>query len=209
MRTESVRIYEFDELDDSTKTRAIEDYRVHGIDHDWHEATIDMLAEIADWLGIDTRVRRVKLMNGNTRLDPAIGYSGFWSQGDGAHFEGTYEYSRGALKRIRTECPQDTELHRIASELQELQRPYFYSLCASVNHSGFYQHENCTIIDVYSDVRDVDADTVNEVQTLLRDFMRWMYRTLEREYEYQTSDEYISEIIRANEYEFYADGSMV
>jgi hypothetical protein len=36
--------------------------------------------------------------------------------------------------------------------------------------------------------------------------MKWMYRQLEAEYEYLTSDEAITETIRSNEYEFTEDG---
>ena len=50
----------------------------------------------------------------------------------------------------------------------------------------------------------VDAeDTVIE---LLRDLARWLYRQLEREYEYQTSNEVTDEAILANEYTFTDDG---
>jgi hypothetical protein len=50
----------------------------------------------------------------------------------------------------------------------------------------------------------VDAeDTVTEA---LRDLARWLYRQLEREYEYQTSDAVTDEAILANEYTFTGDG---
>src|SRR5205085_2303700 len=41
-----------------------------------------------------------------------------------------------------------------------------------------------------------------------RDRARVVYRALEREYEHQTSDEQVIEAIRANEYEFDADGDL-
>lgn len=37
--------------------------------------------------------------------------------------------------------------------------------------------------------------------------MRWIYRALEAEYEYQDSDGQVDETIKANEYEFEEDGS--
>jgi hypothetical protein len=46
-------------------------------------------------------------------------------------------------------------------------------------------------------------DTVTEV---LRDLARWLYRQLEREYEYQTSDAVVDEAIRINGYTFTGDG---
>jgi len=40
----------------------------------------------------------------------------------------------------------------------------------------------------------------------LRDLARWLYRQLEREYDYQTSDDEVDEAIRANDYTFTEDG---
>lgn len=40
----------------------------------------------------------------------------------------------------------------------------------------------------------------------LRDLARWLYRQLEREYDYQTSDEVADESIEANGYTFTDEG---
>jgi hypothetical protein len=45
-----------------------------------------------------------------------------------------------------------------------------------------------------------------ELAEALRAFMKWIYRQLEREYDYLTSDEAIAESIIANEYEFTEEG---
>jgi hypothetical protein len=45
------------------------------------------------------------------------------------------------------------------------------------------------------------------LKDILRDYMRWIYRTLEKEYDYMTSEEAIKETIIANDYEFTKDGS--
>lgn len=49
----------------------------------------------------------------------------------------------------------------------------------------------------------VDSDDLREC---LADFSRWIYRNLEKEYDYQNSDEAVEEAIIANEYEFTEDG---
>jgi hypothetical protein len=56
------------------------------------------------------------------------------------------------------------------------------------------------------DYRDVSA-VEDDVTELMRDFARWIYRALEREYDYQNSDEAVDEMIRANGYEFEEDGA--
>ena len=172
----------------------------NGLDYDWWDSVYEDAAQIAKILGIDLRQKPVKLMGGGTRYDPCIQFSGFSSQGDGACFEGTYAYAKGAAKAVRDYAPVDKELHAIADGLQAVQRRAFYRITAGVCHRGHYSHEMCTDIDVEYTSED---ETVKE---LLRDFMRWIYRTLEKEYEYLTSDESVDENIRCNEYEFDEDG---
>ena len=39
-----------------------------------------------------------------------------------------------------------------------------------------------------------------------RAFMRWIYQSLEQEYEYLMSDDSVDDMLRANDYTFTADG---
>jgi hypothetical protein len=54
--------------------------------------------------------------------------------------------------------------------------------------------------------QDMTVDAEEVVIEALRDLARWLYRQLEREYEYLTSDEAVDESIVANEYTFTAAG---
>ena len=209
MRVVETNVFQYDELDDRAKERAREWYsrRVFEDSCDW-EYVYEDAAEVADILGIDLRQRRVQLMGGGHRYEPSIYFSGFWSQGDGACFEGTYRYAKGATKKIRGYAPQDKELHRIADELQAVQRKHFYHLIASMNHTGHYCHSGCMSVEVehnedrYRDIGDAEGD----IRQLMRDFADWIYAALESEYRYQTSDEAVEEAICANEYEFDENG---
>ena len=125
-----------------------------------------------------------------------------------AYFEGTYRYAKGATKKIREYAPQDKELHRIADELQSVQRKHFYHLIASMNHRWHYCHSGCMSVEVEHNedrYRDI-GDAEDEITQLMRDFAYWIYAALESEYDYQTSDEAVEEAIRANEYEFDENG---
>ena len=51
---------------------------------------------------------------------------------------------------------------------------------------------------------DGAEDTVTEA---LRDLARWLYRHLRSEYEHQTSDEAVDEIVDVNQWTFKADGT--
>lgn len=209
MRQQTIDLFQFDELDEDAKERARDWYREGALLDDWYESVYEDAARIMEVLGIRSQ-KPVKLMSGGTRYDPCIWFSGFSSQGDGACFEGSYSYAKGSRKAIREYAPQDTELHRIADTLADTQRRYFYRLSANVDHSGHYYHEGCTRIDVSydgDDYRDIDGDDDDAIQEALRDFMRWIYRALEREHDYLMSDESVDESIRANEYEFDEDGN--
>ena len=205
MRTKSTTVFTFDELSDTAKDRAREWYRNGALDYEWWDCSYEDFATIAEILGIDLRQRPVKLMNGDTRYDPAIFFSGFSSQGDGACFEGDYRYSAGSVAKIKAYAPQDTELHRIAECLRDIQRRAFYGLTASISHTGRYSHAYSMSISAECELGDCDEDGIAEC---LRDFANWMYSRLESEYDYLMSDESVDESCRANEYEFDKDGNI-
>ena len=138
-----------------------------------------------------------------------IYFSGFWSQGDGACFEAYYRYKAGASKAIRQHAPLDVELHRIADVLQGIQRRNFFQLFADVSYRSRYYHEHSMSISVERDSpsnQPMTADAEDSITEALRDLARWLYRQLEREYEYQTSDEIIDEALVANDYTFTETG---
>lgn len=212
MRAIEVKAYKFAELSESAKERAREWYREGNLDYDWWDSIYETAAAAADLLGIELRQKPVKLMNGETRHDPAIYFSGFASQGDGACFEGEYRYKPGSVKGIKAEFPRDKELHQIAENLRDVQRRNFYRLTASVRHTGRYCHAMSTTIDVENSIdryRDVSSDDVDSVQEYLRDFMHWIYKRLETEHDFLQSDESVDEMMAANEYEFDEEGNHI
>lgn len=212
MKTIETKVYKFDELSDTAKEKARDWWR-GCIDSSDYDVVIDDAVTMGEMLGIQFDTRAVKL-RGGTRQDPCVYWSGFGSQGDGACFEGRYEYKPGALAAVRKEAPavykdQDGtvhpnkgngELHRIAKALQDAQKPYFYKLWARVK---------CTEIDVAhadDDYRDVDGEGIEQA---LKDFCDWIYDRLQAQNEYLYSDENVDEAIEANEYEFTEEGRIV
>lgn len=202
-------VYTFDELSESAKETARSWYREGRIDDDWHEAVFEDFQAICTILGITLATKPVRLMGGGVRRKPCIWFRGFWSQGDGASFDGTYAYTPRSAKAIRSYAPRDEELHSIADALQAVQRRNFYQLHAEIVQHGLYCHEYSMTISVERDsptYQDMTADAEETVIEALRDLARWLYRQLEREYEYQTSDEAVDKAITANEYTFTEDG---
>lgn len=211
MRTIETKLYQFDELSEDAKEKAREWFRglLFSDSNDWEHVYADA-DECAAILGIDIARRNSRNMGGGINSSPEIMFSGFWSQGDGACFEGTYRYKKGAAKAIRQHAPQDTELHRIADGLQKVQARNFYKLTASMAHSGHYMHSGCMSVSVeHADDTWRTVSDEDDIRQLMRDFADWIYSQLHREYDYQTSDEVVDENIRANEYEFTEDGEVI
>jgi hypothetical protein len=202
-------VYHLNELSEAGRDKARSWYRESAFYEDWYHFVYDDFGTICGILGLHLKTRVVRLFGGGTRADPCIYFSGFWSQGDGACFEAHYAYAKGAPRKIRAHAPQDTELHDIADALQVAQRRHFYQLRADITHRGRYNHEYSMAISVEresptsQDMADGAEDAVIET---LRDLARWLYRQLERDYQYQTSDAVIDEAILANGYTFTETG---
>ncbi len=198
-------VYSFDELSEEAKEKARDWYRQGAFDDDWYCAVYSDFEQICEILGISLASVPVRLYGGGTRRRPCIWFSGFASQGDGACFEGNYLYVRGSARAIRAYAPKDVELHRIADTLRAAQWSNFFQLGARITHRGRYYHEYCMEIAVergsavYQAMTPTDEDDVAEA---LRDLARWLYRKLEDEYDYLTSDEVVDEAITANGYSF-------
>ena len=202
-------VFHLGELSEKARETARAWYREAAPCDDWHECVFDDFEAICAILGVRLNTRSVRLFGGGTRQKPCIWFSGFASQGDGASFEGAYRFATGAPKAIRAHAPEDGELHRIADDLQTIQRRNFYQLWADVNQRGRGCHEYSMSITVERDSpthQERTADAEDTVAELLRDLARWLYRQLEREYDYQTSDEVTDEAIVANDYTFTDDG---
>lgn len=194
-----VTLYSFSELSDKVKEQVINSIRYSEsyLDWEWYDCSIDDFTTILESIGFNN----VK-----------IGFRGFWSQGDGAHFTGSYQYKAGALAKVKKEYPEYEALHRFAKELQELESKDFYAIQFKISHSGHYQHENCTSFD-FEDVRNNYGYTnkgFNErgYTEACRSFMQEIYASLEKEYNWLNEDDQIIDFIISNEFLYNEDGSI-
>lgn len=121
-------------------------------------------------------------------IDPKIYYSGFWSQGDGACFDCDRIDIELFNKAFNKSIPKDTELY-----------------IASNSNSNHYSHEMTRYIDCNYE-EDEKYSLIVEAERL--DLCKEIYKALEKEYDYQNSDEAISENIIANGYDFTIDGNI-
>lgn len=202
MKIHEIKTYLFDELPtDAAKEKAREWFRGDD-DGGWNsEYTIKDATRVFALMGFDIS---------------KVYYSGFCYQGDGACFEGTWRALNGAgnaLAKVKEYAPQDETLHRLAKECERIAQ-LFPNTYLKVEHSGHYYHEHCT--DFTIDIHDDDGIEIEwtaaresaekDLIEVSKDAMRWIYRQLEKDYEYSQSDEVVDENLRANEYEFTEDG---
>ena len=115
-------VFTIDELSDDARENARAWYRDEGIYDEWYDHVYENFETVCRIVGITLQTSAVRLYGGGTREKPNIWFRGFWSQGDGACYEGRYSHARGAAKAIRDHAPEDTELHDIVDALQYTQR---------------------------------------------------------------------------------------
>lgn len=194
--TETKTVYSFDELSEKAKEKALQEHASENNGF-YAESVIDDAKAIAALMG--WRIEQVY-------------YSGFWSQGDGACFQGVLGYAKGCTKAVKAYAPQDAELHRIAKAWQDLQKCNFYSLSASVKHNGHYYHSGSTVFDCQDKRSSLgyldNTETEKEIEEIARDFMDWIYKRLDEAYTYEVSEENFKELCNSNNYTFLECGTM-
>lgn len=180
------------------RERLMEKHRSINVNHDhWHQSVYESFKE--DMRKVGVHVRRMY-------------FSGFWSQGDGACFEGEFDSLRTYLDH------HHKDQYPMVRKLLE-HGGYLSITCI---HSGRYYHENCTEFSVEADTfyhlvecptefheqivdtwdkqlnQEIDAFEKDVIEQW-RSYMGDLYRKLEAEYDYLVSDEAVWETIEANE----------
>jgi len=191
-------LYQFDELSDNAKLKTIESVRnnPHYLDHEWYDYAIDDFKTMLESIGF---------------YNVEIRFTGFGSQGDGAHFTGSYQYKNGSLAKVKKEYPAYTALHDLAKALQDLESKDFYAIRFKITHQGHYSHAYCTSFD-FEDNREIYGYTrkgFNEdgYTEACRSFMQEIHNSLEKEYNWYREEDQIIEHIQANELLFNVDGT--
>jgi hypothetical protein len=181
--TISTEVFKFDELSDAAKENAREWWREASAgDNYFSESVIDDAKEVGRMLGFDVS---------------DVYWSGFSSQGDGACIVGTWRAADVKAAELRAYAPTDKRLAEIRKSMRAFARAHRDN-SASITHRDRYCHEHSVSIEV-----DQDEETFSEIA---RDFMRWIYRQLETQYDYEQSDEQVDDTICANEYTFTENG---
>ena len=101
-------VWFFNELSDRAKEKARDWYREGALDYDWYDSVYEWAEQAGKYLGIDVNQKPVKLMNGKTRFDPSIWFSGFYHQGSGSAYDAAWRASDVKGAALNADFAQDT-----------------------------------------------------------------------------------------------------
>ena len=198
MRTETIEIYKFEELSEEAQEKAIEKFYDLNIYEGWWDSVYEMYKKDETGFDIDK-----------------IYFSGFWSQGDGAMFEGSpnedilnfitpgynnQQYQKDWSRVIKLIKNGDINIYGSFKQHGRYYHSKSYSDNLETEFTNDWQYKN------YSNIEDICEDILYEIREHYEDICNKIYHSLEQEYEYYTSREAIEGSIIANEYEFTEDG---
>ena len=193
-------------LSSERRDALLEKYRDIGVRYfEWYDDVYAMFEEDCVEKGIRVDYRTVKTAGGRTITEPLIYFSGFCSQGDGACFGGSVG-----------DWPKFLAAYGRA-DLVPLYEKLIDSLTLTWHHSGHYYHSGCASFDSdlyvenpYDEDNDVlqyaTWDAIAEggiiFDALEDDFIKYvrglmddLYKQLEDEHDYLTSDEAVATYI--------------
>lgn len=193
-------------LSEERRDALLEKHRNTNVEHvDWWDSVYEQFVEDCVEKGICVDYHNVKTMGGKTVAKPSIYFSGFWSQGDGACFDGHVN----DWPKFLAACGR--------ADLVPMYEKLDCTLVLSWYHNGHYYHSGYTYFrsDLYvgnpfdeeNDVLQYATwDTITEGGDIfdalkgdfagyVRGLMDGLYTTLEEEYDYLTSDEAVAAYI--------------
>lgn len=205
--TKQFKIYSFDELSKKAQQRAIEDHREINVDYEWYDFIFDDFIKEAAEKGLTVNYED-------------ISFSGFWSQGDGASFTGTVETSGDIEKLLNAlnitfkhKALKCLFIRNANIYIKRLTSHYYHknTITCIVNFDG-YSYYSIVRDCIYKRLDDYLYKKAGEIEKKLEalkdDLCNKLYKELESEYDYQTSDDAIKETFIINEYEFLENGTI-
>jgi hypothetical protein len=184
MRTVRTKVYKFEELSDEAKQVAIDNNRDINTDYEWWNPMFEGFTELLEKQGF---------------YETEIYFSGFYSQGDGACFDGKVD----ALK-----FAESINEKRVARLIDAGILEGF--TIEKTSFSNHYSHEKTRYVDVWrEDRKNIDRVLVSmceEIEEKRLSLSKQIYNDLYKAYEELQSDEFISGTLIVNEYEFLSNG---
>ena len=183
----------------------LEKHRDANVFDEWWDSVYEMFTETCDAAGIEIDTHTIRTVGGKQAQRRSIYFSGFWSQGDGACFDG----------RVNNWIKFFEAMKR--PDLVTLYQKTDKGLALTWSHEGRYYHANCVSFSSklwFDNPHDDDEDPLlhaawniayeegyvfgkleETFAEFVRDLMHDLYKLLEEEHDYLTSDEAIAEYI--------------
>ena len=203
----------FSELSEHVKQRVLDEQAESLCGDEWWDSSYEDFKEVASCFGF-------AISHVHNRMD--INFTGFSSQGDGASFCADFDIDAAmdVVEEVKAYAPCDTTLNELAVvHLRECVSVFGISemLCGGMGlratitqGDSHYCHEMTMRINTPShctlDFDGHESEDLHEAEVIAqcdlfdqwildcaRDLARWMYKTLEKEYDYLTSEEALEE----------------
>lgn len=188
-RIKEKTVYAFQELEGSARENALQKLWDINVNSDWWDFILDDFKTECEFFEVGQ-----------------IYFSGFAHQGSGAMFE--YDGLKAAL--IDEFAATLTKRERLIFENcttggrgKHTGRYYSCEHSIYLEFEDWYDYPNCAKM-----AEGIEADFVEFVEDKYNDLAHELYKTLEKEYDYLTSEEVIIGTIEANEYEFDEYGNL-
>ena len=213
--------YSFEELSPEAQKHALEEQRDINVDYQgWEDGVTEGFKEDMEEIGIS---------------DIDISYTGFWSQGDGASFTSdTIDtrklFNAAGIKstdalnmEVENRDDKDKEFYDLLDTLEDIGHldrvritPEELKVTIERGSSNYY-HENTVSakIEIWDEPEGWEEPRgfIEELEKQITEFIRGkckeLYRSLEKEYDYLTSDEAVKETLIDNDYEFDEEGNQI
>ena len=186
----------------------LDKYRYVLVEHsDWSEYVIEHFVERMEEVGIHVTRDNVRKRN-----KVSVFFSGFGSQGDGACFNGgvadwdkfliahgIYDINHVWLKT----CDTYAQWYQSGHYYHEKSLGYELDTTSNAESDLVYLEDECST-DLITAIHKVQYDSFNmvsfenELQEIVEGYCKELYKELEDEYEYLTSDEVVLEWINEN-----------
>lgn len=207
MKEITIEIYQFDELNYEAKEVAINWAREVDLntDYEWYDGEFEFWTDKLAEQGFE---------------NAKIYFNGFWSQGDGACFDADINWEK-YIKFHKLEDKYADLIKYIKETLgsgHELEMIFKIEKNSYGNH---YSHERTRFVECSSFEEDWDTrkekenynraselcdELEKELESSRLDLSKELYKDLNNTYDGLNSDESLIDTIKANEYEFTADG---
>jgi hypothetical protein len=208
MKTITLKLYGFDELDKQGKEKALTTYRGLNVDFDWWDDEFEDFIELCSYMGIAV-------------IKDSIKFRGFYGQGDGSGFSAKVD-----LLKLRDAV--ETQAWKTFAPLQEFPfntpdidrrvwpliandiLPNEPQIICRQRQFGVVVDLGIYVINEGGKTHDNIFEELDRLEEWLRRIAeilnRYLYSTLEKQYEFLIGETAISESILNNEYLFTSDG---